>query len=40
MLALLAVVQVVVVIDETRLRAMAFFMSGWDEEMGTNGELL
>ena len=38
--ALLAVVQVVAIIHETRLRAMAFFMSGWDEGMGTNGELL
>jgi len=37
--ALLAVVRVLAVVHETRLRAMAFFMSGWDEGMGTNGEL-
>ena len=38
--ALLAVVRVVLVVHETWLRVMAFFMSGWDEGMGTNGELL
>ena len=40
LLALLAVVRVVAIIHETRLRAMAFFISGWDEGMETNGELL
>ena len=38
--ALLVVVRVVAVVHETRLMAMAFFMSGWDDGMGTNSEVL